>query len=63
MTNADLHIDATYRIVPLDGGSFGVEVIAPGTTPAMMVPFVAKAAANIWIVDHKGRQALRRSRG
>jgi hypothetical protein len=26
---------------------------------AMMVPFVTKAAADIWIVDHKDREAMR----
>jgi hypothetical protein len=62
MANAHLHADATYRIIPLDGGSFGIEVITPGTKPAMMVPFLTKAAADIWIVDHKDRRALRRSR-
>jgi hypothetical protein len=57
MTNA--HADTTYRIIPMDGGSFGVEVVAPGSPLAVMVPFVTKVAANIWIVDHKSRQAMR----
>jgi hypothetical protein len=43
----------------MPGGSFGVEVVAHGAPTAMMVPFVSKAAANIWIVDHKDRQAMR----
>ena len=63
MANAYLHVAATYRIIPLDGGSFGVEILAAGTKPAMMVPFVTKAAADIWIIDHKDRRALRRSHG
>jgi hypothetical protein len=57
MTNA--HADTTYLITPMDGGSFGVEVVAPGSPLVVMVPFVTKAAANIWIVDHKDRQAMR----
>jgi hypothetical protein len=61
MANAHVHADTMYRIIPMSGGSFGVEVASPGTKPAMMVPFVTKEAANIWIVDHKGRQAVRRN--
>jgi hypothetical protein len=63
MNNPHLNADTTYRIVPIDGGSFGVEVDTPGAKPAMMVPFMSKTAANTWIVDHKGRQAVRRSDG
>jgi hypothetical protein len=57
MANAHLHADATYRIVPLDGGNFGIEVVVARTNPAMMVPFATKAAANIWIVEHKSPEA------
>jgi hypothetical protein len=57
MINAHLH-DATYRIIPLDGGSsFGVEVVVAGTNPAMMIPFATKAAADVWIVEHKNRRS------
>jgi hypothetical protein len=57
MINAHIHTDATYRIIPLDdGASFGVEVVVAGINPAMMIPFATKAAADIWIVEHKSRR-------
>jgi hypothetical protein len=31
----------------------GIEVVVAGMNPAMMVPFATKAAADIWIVEHK----------
>jgi hypothetical protein len=45
----------TYKIIALNGGGFGVEVVVPGTEPAMVVPFVTTTAAKGWIVDHKSR--------
>jgi hypothetical protein len=59
MADAQLSADTTYRIIPMVGGSFGVEVAMQGAPPAMMVPFATKAAADIWIVDHKVSQTLR----
>jgi hypothetical protein len=57
MVKARLNADATYRIIPLDGGgSFGIEVIVAGMSPAMMIPFATKAAADLWIVEHKSRK-------
>jgi hypothetical protein len=56
-----LSADTTYRIVPIDGGSFGIEVAAPGTRPAIMVPFETKVAADNWIAEHKNRRAVRRA--
>jgi hypothetical protein len=59
MANAHLNANATYRIIPLDGGSFGIEVVVAGPNPAMMmVPFATKAAADIWIVEHKSRRSF-----
>jgi hypothetical protein len=57
MATAHLNVDATYRIILLDGGSFGIEVVVAGTNPAMMVPFATKAAADIWIVEHKSQRS------
>jgi hypothetical protein len=58
MVNAQIYTHATYRIIPIDDGdSFGVEVVVPGTDPAMMVPFSTKAAADIWILEHKSRRS------
>jgi hypothetical protein len=51
-----LRVYATrYRIIALNGGGFGVEVVVPGTEPAMVVPFETTIAAKDWIADHKAR--------
>jgi hypothetical protein len=49
------HIDATYRVFPVKDGSFGVEVIVPGTNPAAVTPFTTQASAEAWVVKHKAR--------
>ncbi len=38
------HTDATYRIVPLDGAGFGVEVSIPDSSPAMITSFPTREA-------------------
>jgi hypothetical protein len=49
------HADATYRVFPVKDGAFGIEVIVPGTNPAVVTPFVNEAAADTWVVNHKAR--------
>jgi hypothetical protein len=49
------HIDATYRVFPVKDGSFGVEVIVPGTNPAAVTPFTTQASAEAWVMKHKAR--------
>jgi hypothetical protein len=49
------HAEATYRVIPLPNGSFGVEVTIPNTYPTTVSPFVTEAAAEAWIVQKKQR--------
>jgi len=47
------HAEATYRIISLPGGAFGVEVNIPDTYPTKVSGFATKAAAQAWIAKHK----------
>jgi hypothetical protein len=49
------HTDATYRFFPLKDGTFGIEVIVPGTNPAAVTPLITVAAADTWVVNQKAR--------
>jgi hypothetical protein len=46
---------ATYRVIPLDEGSFAVEVSIPETYPAKVSPFATEAEAEAWIGEHRRR--------
>ena len=47
--------EATYRVIPLDNGSFGVEVTVPDTQPTKVSSFQTEADAETWIAEHKRR--------
>ena len=49
------HAEATYRVIPLDDGSFGVEVSIPETFPTTVSKFATAADAETWIAQHKSR--------
>jgi len=49
------HAEATYRVVPLDDGSFGVEVNIPDSHPTRVSMFKTEADAEAWIVEHRRR--------
>src|SRR5215471_1913851 len=49
------HAEATYRVIPLDEGSFGVEVKIPETYPTIVSKFATEADAETWITDHQRR--------
>jgi hypothetical protein len=49
------HAEATYRVVPLTSGGFGVEVVIPGAYPATVSSFATMAAAEGWIAQDKQR--------
>jgi len=49
------HAEATYRIIPSDGGSFAVEVTIPDSHPAKVSPFASEEAAEAWITEHRQR--------
>jgi hypothetical protein len=51
------HAEATYRVVPLNGGNFGVEVSIPDRSPTTVSPFDTEAAAEAWIARTKERVA------
>lgn len=47
------HALATYRVVSLEDGSFGVEVTIPDTHPTTVSKFATEADAEAWIVEHQ----------
>jgi len=49
------HADATYRVVPQDDRTFGVEVTVSETHPTMVTSFATEGDAETWIADHKRR--------
>ncbi len=53
MTMTHPHAGATYRTVPLKDGSFGVEIVIPGSYPTTMSSFSTEAKAAEWIARHK----------
>jgi hypothetical protein len=49
------HAEATYRVIPLDDGSFGIEVTIPDSHPTRISRFETEADAEAWIADHRRR--------
>jgi hypothetical protein len=49
------HAEATYRVVQLAGGSFGVEITIPDSYPTTVSPFPTEAAAEDWIARSRQR--------
>jgi len=49
------HAAAAYRVIPLEDGSFGVEVKIPDSHPTTVSRFPTEADAEAWIVDHRRR--------
>jgi hypothetical protein len=49
------HAEATYRVVPLKDGTFGVEVVIPETYPTTVSAFATEAEAEAWIARHKSQ--------
>src|SRR5258708_37619961 len=47
------HAEATYTVVPLEDGTFGVKVAIPETYPTTVRPFASEAEAEAWILKHK----------
>ncbi len=47
------HALATYRVVSLEDGSFGVEVTIPDTHPTTVSKFATEADAEAWIAEHQ----------
>ena len=53
MARTHPHAEATYRVIPLKDGTFGVEVVIPETYPTTVSPFATEAEAEAWIARHK----------
>ena len=49
------HAEASYKVVPFEDGSFGVEVRIPESHPTTVTTFASKEAAENWIADHRNR--------
>jgi hypothetical protein len=47
------HAEAVYRVMPLDDGTFAVEVTIPGSHPTKVTGLDTQAAAEAWIERHK----------
>jgi hypothetical protein len=58
------HAEANYQVIPLDDGSFGVEVTIPDSQPTTVTKFLSEDDAEAWIIDHQERvQAQTQFRG
>jgi hypothetical protein len=55
MARTHPHAEATYLIVTLPGGTFGVKVNIPDTYPTTVSQFSTEADAEAWIAKHKSR--------
>ena len=55
MARTHPHAEASYRVVALADGSFGVEVKIPDSYPTTVSSFATEAEAEAWIVKHKSR--------
>ena len=51
------HTGASYRVVIQENSTFAVEVVVPGTFPALVTSFASEENAEAWITDHKRRVA------
>jgi hypothetical protein len=49
------YAEANYRVLPLDDGSFGVEVSIPDSNPTTVTKFASEEAAEAWISGHRER--------
>jgi len=49
------HAEASYRVIALENGSFGVEVSIPDSHPTTVSMFKTKVDAEAWIAEHQRR--------
>ena len=49
------HAEATYRVIPFDDGSFGIEITIPDSYPTTVSMFKTEADAEAWIAQHQRR--------
>ena len=55
MLKSHPNMEATYEVVPLDGGLFGVKVSIPESSPTTVSSFETEDAVEAWIATHKAR--------
>jgi hypothetical protein len=53
MDKSHPHAEASYRVMPLDGGVFGVELVIPDMHPTMLTGSISQEAAKAWIANHE----------
>ena len=53
MARSHPHAEATYVVIPLNDGTFGVEVRIPDTYPTVVSNFATEIEAESWIARHK----------
>ena len=51
------HTDAVYRVIFRREGEFSVEMLAAGSSPAMISSFRTELDADTWIANHKAEVA------
>jgi hypothetical protein len=49
------HAEVSYRVIPFDDGSFGIEITIPDSYPTTVSKFKTEADAEAWIVEHQRR--------
>lgn len=57
------HAAASYRVIPLNDGGFGVEVSIPDSSPTTVSKFDSEEAAEAWITDHRDRVQVQTGTG
>jgi hypothetical protein len=55
MARTHPHAEASYTIVELSEGGFGVTVAIPETYPTTVKPFASKEDAEAWIARHRSQ--------
>jgi hypothetical protein len=55
MSRTHPHAEASYRVILLENGSFGVEVRIPDSHPTTVSMFKTEADAEAWIAEHRRR--------
>jgi hypothetical protein len=51
------YAEATYRVVPLSGGAFGVQITIPDSYPTTVSSFATEVVAEDWITCNRQRLA------
>jgi hypothetical protein len=57
------HSEATYQVIPLEDGSFGVEVNIADNYPTRVSKFTTEPDAEVWIAEHQRRVQLENQSG